>query len=114
MCGNTTSKNRASASSVTSTRPGYYARINLAWTLSGRLAPGKGTRSICCVVIILLGDKCRPTHPARQRSATASRRLVGIAVPNRWRGYLTIVMRLGPHVIALRYRTRIVRKYNAA
>jgi DNA-binding CsgD family transcriptional regulator len=34
MCGNTTSKNRASASSVTSTRPGYYARINLAWTLS--------------------------------------------------------------------------------
>jgi hypothetical protein len=34
MWGRTTSKNRASASSVTSTRPGYYARIILAWTLS--------------------------------------------------------------------------------
>ena len=33
MCGRTTSKNRASPSSVTSTPPGYYARINLAWTL---------------------------------------------------------------------------------
>ena len=30
----TTSKNRASASSVTSTPPGYYARTNLAWTLT--------------------------------------------------------------------------------
>jgi len=35
MCGNTTSKNRASASSVTSTPPRYYARTNLAWTLTG-------------------------------------------------------------------------------
>ena len=33
MCGNTTAKNRASASGVTSTRPYYYARTNLAWTL---------------------------------------------------------------------------------
>ena len=35
MCGRTTSKNRASASSVTSIPPGYYARSNLAWTLTG-------------------------------------------------------------------------------
>jgi hypothetical protein len=34
MCASTTSKNRASPSSVTSTWPSYYARINQAWTLS--------------------------------------------------------------------------------
>ena len=34
MWGRTTSKNRASPSSVTSTRPGYYARTNQAWTLT--------------------------------------------------------------------------------
>ena len=37
MCGKTTSKNRASASDVTSTPPQYYARTNLAWTLSANL-----------------------------------------------------------------------------
>ena len=35
MCGRTTSKNRASASGVTSTPPRYYARTILAWTLKG-------------------------------------------------------------------------------
>jgi len=34
MWGNTTSKNRARPSSVTSTWLRYYARINQAWTLS--------------------------------------------------------------------------------
>jgi len=33
MCGNVTSKNRASASGVTSTPSQYYARTNLSWTL---------------------------------------------------------------------------------
>jgi hypothetical protein len=36
MWGMTTSKNRASSSGVTSTQSRYYARINLAGTLSNR------------------------------------------------------------------------------
>jgi hypothetical protein len=37
MWGNTTSKNRARPSSVTSTWLSYYARINQAWTLTVEL-----------------------------------------------------------------------------
>jgi hypothetical protein len=62
MCGNTTSKNRASPAGVTSTTTDYNARTNLSWTLRrvrqvlDQLSPTDGVEEIADALLASAGD----------------------------------------------------------